>query len=169
MASEQLLATIARNADPKVPLPIVLTMAERESTFTPTKRGAAGEYGLLQLLPATVRGADIGYQGPLANLLEPGLNTQLATRYLAVLRSRYGTWPEAIRAYNGSGPAARAYAAGVLQRLPAWDKYVLDNLEFFRKAIRSKGAGVVILVVAAAVAAVVILSSSSRRESEAAA
>jgi len=164
MPTAELLATIARSSDPRVPLPIVLTMAERESTFTPTKRGAAGEYGLLQLLPATVRGADIGYSGPLPALLEAGLNTRLGTRYLAVLKDRFGTWPVAIRAYNGSGPAARDYATGVLQRLPAWDTYVRDNLDFFRKAIRSRGAVPVALLAAAAVALLILTSRQSEAQ-----
>jgi len=167
MPTPEILTTIARNANLRVPLPIVLTMAERESTFTPTKRGAAGEYGLLQLLPATVRGADIGYQGPLEALYDPALNTKLATKYLAVLRDRFGTWPEAIRAYNGSGPAARQYAAGVLQRLPAWDKFVVDNLAFFKKALQSRGVAPAVLIAAAAVAALLLMSSSHRSEAQA--
>ncbi len=165
MPTAELLATIARSANPRVPLPIVLTMAERESTFTPSKRGKAGEYGLLQLLPATVRGADIGYKGPLEALYDPGLNTKLATHYLAVLKDRFGTWPVAIRAYNGSGPKAREYAAGVLQRLPSWDKYVLDNLAFFKKAIAGRGVGV--LGILAAAALVLLLLTSSQRGTEA--
>jgi len=139
-------------------------MAERESTFTPTKRGTAGEYGLLQLLPATVRGADIRYTGPLPALLEPGLNTKLGTHYLAVLKDRFGTWPVAIRAYNGSGPAAREYAAGVLQRLPAWDTYVRDNLAFFRKAIATRGTVPAALLVGAALALLLLTSRTSEAQ-----
>lgn len=166
MPSPEILTTIARNANLRVPLPIALTMAERESTFTPTRRGKAGEYGLFQLLPSTVRGGDIGYRGPLEALLHPALNTKLATGYLALLRGRFGTWPEAIRAYNGSGPAARQYAAGVLQRLPVWDKFVVDNLAFFKKALQSRGLAPAVLVAAAAVAALLLLSSQ-RSEAQA--
>jgi soluble lytic murein transglycosylase-like protein len=161
--SQEILQTITAHADPRVPLPIALTMAERESTFMPTKRGAAGEYGLFQLLPKTVRGADIGYKGPLEALLEPGLNTKLATGYLALLKDRFGTWPVAIRAYNGSGAAAQSYAVGVLQRLPAWDTYVRENLAFFAKALKGKGAiGAAALVAVAAVAALLLFRGSDR-------
>jgi len=162
MPTSELLTTIAAHADPRVPLPIVLTMAERESTFTPTKRGAAGEWGLMQLLPATVRGGDIGYTGPLERLLEPALNVELGTRYLALLKDRHGTWPVAVRAYNGSGAAARAYSEGVFQRLPVWDRYVRDNLAFFKAAIQRRGVPMVLGLVAAAVVAFLLLTRSQR-------
>ncbi len=165
--SNELFQTIAVHADPRVPLPIALTMAERESTFNPRKRGAAGEYGLFQLLPRTVRGADIGYKGPLEALLEPELNTKLATGYLALLKDRFGTWPVAIRAYNGSGAAAQSYAVGVLQRLPSWDKFVRENLAFFAKALKSKGVGTAALVAVAAIAALLLFHGSGDREAAA--
>src|SRR5690349_14068792 len=157
--SPEILTTIAANADPRVPLPIVLTIAERESTFVPTKRGAAGEYGLFQLLPATVRGADIGYTRPLEALLDPALNTKLATQYLALLYHRFGTWPVAVRAWNGSGSAAQSYSVGVMQKLPTWDTFVRNNLQFFADALKGKGAAISagLLVAAAAVVALLLL------------
>lgn len=162
--SRALLQTIASHADPRVPLPIVLTVAERESTFTPERRGEAGEYGLMQLLPQTVRGADVGYRGPLEKLLEPGLNVELGTRYLALLKERHGTWPVAVRAYNGSGPAARAYAEGVFQRLPAWDRFVRENLAFFKAALSRRGVPIALGIAAAAAAvfALFVLTRSQR-------
>lgn len=162
--SKQLLETIARHADPRVPLSIVLTMAERESHFDPSIIGDAGEFGLFQLLPKTVR-EELKYTGPLEALREPGLNTKLATKYLVILKDRFAEWPVAVRAYNGSGAAARTYAAGVFQRLPVWDKFVRDNLEFFRNAIATRGAGVLgIIAAAAAVVVVLIFSSQKNRE-----
>src|SRR5258708_7756388 len=149
------MSTIAKNLDPRVPLAIALAGAEKESTFTPTKRRTPGEYGLFQILPSTARGRDIGYTGPLENLLDPALNTKLGTGYLALLYERFGTWPLAITHWNGSGPAARSYATLVIQRLPSWDKFVTDNAAFFRKAVR--GAGVAAIVIAAAVAALFLL------------
>lgn len=154
--SADILRTIASSADRRVPLPIVLTMVERESSFVPTRRGAAGEYGLMQLLPSTVRGGDVGYRGPLERLLEPGLNVQIGTRYLALLKERHGTWPVAVRAYNGSGSAARAYAEGVFQRLPTWDKFVRENLAFFKAALSSRWP-IVLGVAAAALLALLFL------------
>ena len=162
MPTSDLLTAIAANADPRVPLPIVLTMVERESTFTPTKRGDAGEYGLMQLLPETVRGRDIGYRGPLEDLLKAPLNVRLGTAYLALLKERHGTWPVAVRAYNGSGAAARTYSEGVFQRLPVWDRYVRDNLAFFKAAISRRGAPIVLGLVAAAVVAFFLLTRSQR-------
>jgi soluble lytic murein transglycosylase-like protein len=161
--SKELLQTIAANADPRVPLTIVLTMIERESGFDPTKRGADGEWGLMQLLPSTVRGGDIGYQGPMEELAKPPVNVKLGTGYLALLKDRHGSWPVAVRAYNGSGSEARAYAEGVFQRLPSWDRFVKANLDLFRAAVRSKGFPVVLGLAAAALVALFLL----RRRAEA--
>lgn len=161
--TKELLQTIAAHADPRVPLSIVLTMAERESGFDPTRMGAAGEYGLMQLLPKTVR-EELRYNGPLEKLLEPGFNVELGTRYLTILKERFDEWPVAVRAYNGSGPAAREYAAGVFKRLPTWDKFVRENLEFFKRAIGSRGAGMLGLLAAVAVALLLLASLQRKRE-----
>lgn len=147
--SKAVLEAIARNTHPKVPYPVALAIAERESKFDPNvPEGAAGEIGLFQLLPRTVR-EELRYLGPLAALKDPNLNTKLATQYLNILFGSTGTWPVAIRAYNGSGPAARAYAAGVLGRLPTWDAFVNANVKFFQSARARIGAGVVVLIGAA--------------------
>jgi soluble lytic murein transglycosylase-like protein len=158
----EIMQTIAKNLDPRVPLAIALTVAEKESTFDPTKRGAAGEWGLFQLLPATVQGDDIGYSGPLEDLLDPALNTQLATGYLALLYDRFGTWPLAITHWNGSGTAARNYATAVIQRLPSWDKFVTDNAAFFQKVAKAGGSAAIVIV-AALVALLLLRGRSEER------
>ncbi len=168
--SRAVLQAIAERTDPRVPYPVVLAIGERESRFDPDPpRGSSGEVGLMQILPRTLR-EELGYRGPLEALEGPeGVprNIALGTRYLRILFDRWHTWPEAIRAWNGSGPAARAYAAGVLQRLPSWKQYVEANLEFFRTA---QGKRTLRWGLAAAAAIVVlVLMAQARRPRELAA
>lgn len=163
--SRELLQTIAAKTAAGVPWAIALAIAERESAFDPRKVGGSGEIGLMQLLPKTVR-EELGYRGPLAALHDPALNTALGTRYLKVLFDRWKTWPVAIRAYNGSGPAARAYAAGVLagdarsSGLPTWDAFVRANQRLFDAA--RAGAGWIVVAVAA-LAGVLLLAQLGKR------
>lgn len=167
--SRQALQAIAERTDPSVPYPIMFAIAERESTFNDTPpRGAAGEVGMFQLLPKTLR-TELGYTGPLEALEGPAgaaRSAELASRYLARLFLRWHTWPEAIRAWNGSGSAARAYAAGVLKELPRWDAWVEARLDYFRtvKGKRTLRWG---LVAAAALAVLLLLAARRPREIEA--
>ena len=82
-----------------VPPSLVAAVVMHESSGRPGLRGKAGEYGLMQLMPAT---ADtLGFSGDYALLLShPLLNMRLGTKYLAQQFRRYGNWPEALSAYN---------------------------------------------------------------------
>ncbi|WP_245273718.1 transglycosylase SLT domain-containing protein [Mesorhizobium sp. WSM3224] len=54
---------------------------EIESGFDPGVRGAAGEVGLMQVMPATAR--MLGFRGSLDELGEPATNIALGVKYLA--------------------------------------------------------------------------------------
>ena len=54
---------------------------EIESDFDPGVRGADGEVGLMQVMPATAR--MLGFRGSLDELGEPATNIALGVRYLA--------------------------------------------------------------------------------------
>ncbi len=163
------LQAIAERTAANVPYPIMFAIAERESTFNVTPpRGTSGEVGMFQLSPKTLR-EELGYTGPLEALEGPAgaaRSAALASRYLAVLFHRWHTWPEAIRAWNGSGPMARAYAAGVLRELPRWDAWVQARLDYFRTAQgrRTLRWG---LMAAAALAVLLLLAARRPREIEA--
>lgn len=82
---------------------------ETRRNTSPHVRGAHGEWGRFQILGATARGSCPGldvrtYAG----------NVRCGLTHLRGLHARHGNWPEAIRAYNGRGPAARAYRQRVL-------------------------------------------------------
>lgn len=90
-----------------VPPDLALALARRESSLEhynangSVKRGAAGEFGLYQLMPATARELGVNPADPLQNI-EGGL------RYLRQQFDRFGDWSLALAAYNaGAGRVAK--------------------------------------------------------------
>lgn len=73
-------------------------------------RGAAGEWGVFQLMPATAFALGITDPSDVNQNIRGGIS------YLAQLFSRFGDWALAVQHYNGSGPAAAAYAQAVMAR-----------------------------------------------------
>lgn len=96
-----LARTIAekRGLDPE----LFVRLINQESGFVPTRRGAAGEIGLGQILPTT--NADPGFGVRSANdLLNPTDNLVFAADYLKSLIDRYGNTSKGVAAYNtGAG------------------------------------------------------------------
>ncbi len=96
-----------------VPPEIALAVATQESRLChwlpngSVLRGKAGEYGVMQLKPATA--ADLGVDPTDVND-----NIHGGVKYLRQLYDRYGDWQLAVQHYNGSGPRARAYAIAVM-------------------------------------------------------
>ncbi|MDI3298924.1 MAG: lytic transglycosylase domain-containing protein [Bacillota bacterium] len=105
---------------------LVYAVIRRESNFNPGERGAAGEIGLMQILPSTawwINGHLIGRAGlQLSSLLDPSLNVDFGTAYLAeLLRENGGDLARALTAYNSgsSWAAPNRYALEVLAILAA--------------------------------------------------
>lgn len=99
---------------------LVLAIIWQESYGRPDAGGAAGEIGLMQLLPSTA--ADFGVSNP-ADLYDPATNIRAGVRYLAYCFDRMPSVYDAVRAYNAgvygatSFPErAKAYANQVLNR-----------------------------------------------------
>lgn len=63
-----------------VPLRLAMAIVEAESTFRADARGAAGEIGLMQLMPRTAR--FIGYKGSMKKLYNPDTNLRYGMKYL---------------------------------------------------------------------------------------
>ena len=114
-----------------VPPELALAVAMQESNLRHYDasgnviRGAAGEYGIFQLMPPTAAGLNVDPR-------DPSQNIDGGVRYLAEQYSRFGDWRKALTAYNaGPGtvlnPSARptafaqgsAYASQVLARTPS--------------------------------------------------
>lgn len=88
-----------------VPVSLALAIAQRESGFSQAARGAAGEIGVMQLMPATA--AQLGVDPyDLAQNIHGGI------LFLADLYRQFGDWTLTAEAYNwGPNKLARALAA----------------------------------------------------------
>lgn len=64
-----------------LPPQIAVAVIEIESGFNPHAKGAAGEIGLMQVMPPTAK--MLGFQGSDDQLAEPSANIKLGVRYLA--------------------------------------------------------------------------------------
>lgn len=84
-----------------VPADIAMAVLWVESAGDPQAVGSAGERGLFQLKPIAVRDIEQnqGYNFARA-LTDPDQNIQAGISFLKLQKSRAGTWPEAIKAYN---------------------------------------------------------------------
>lgn len=98
VTTQELIA--AEAARQGVPQSIALAVANKESGYNQAARGAAGEVGVYQLMPATAR--DLG-----VNPADEAQNIQGGISYLRQLYSQFGSWLKALAAYNG-GPTAMA-------------------------------------------------------------
>lgn len=79
-----------------VPLQLALAVSHVENTRgLPAARGAAGEVGLMQIMPQ-VHGFN-----PKA-LEDPAVNVNFGVRLLRSLFERHKSWEQAIRAFNGA-------------------------------------------------------------------
>ena len=63
-----------------VPLRLAMAVVEVESTYRANARGAAGEIGLMQIMPRTAR--FIGYKGKMKSLYNPDTNLRYGMKYL---------------------------------------------------------------------------------------
>ena len=105
-----------------VPLELAHAIVWAESTYRIDVRGAAGEVGLMQIMPAT---ADLmGYRGSIEALFHPETNIKYGMKYLGGARRRGdGTICGTILKYNaGHGakrmnPISAAYCRKVEKRL----------------------------------------------------
>lgn len=76
---------------------LILAVIRHESGFDPRALSPAGAMGLMQLMPETARELDVMCPE------DPRENVLAGTRYLAALYDRFGSWPDAVAAYN-AGP-----------------------------------------------------------------
>ena len=89
-----------------VPLKLARAVVQIESAGRVNARGAAGEVGLMQLMPRTARG--IGYKGKMKNLYNPDTNLAYGMKYLGEAYRRGGkTTCGAILKYNAGHYAKR--------------------------------------------------------------
>lgn len=85
-----------------VPADYFASIIRQESNWNPlAHKTTTGASGLGQVLASTAR--DPGYGIPsLADRFDPASNLDFSANYLSKLKSRYGSWAGAIKAYSGS-------------------------------------------------------------------
>lgn len=95
-----------------VPVGIIKSVIQVESSGNPFATGTSGEKGLMQIMPAT--GRDLG----LKNFYDPESNIRAGTKYLSQQYKVSGNWRDALAKYNGGkhfqGSQAQGYADKVL-------------------------------------------------------
>lgn len=88
----------------RIPLSLLVAVAEQESRWDASARSHAGAQGLLQLMPATARELRLDPTVPRSNILA-------GARYLRRMLDRFGETDLALAAYN-AGPSAVQKAGG---------------------------------------------------------
>lgn len=137
-----------------VPLALVLAVIRTESNFRADAVSTAGARGLMQLLPQTFAFLrDEQLCEPLSDgeIDTPRTNVRYGTYYLSYLKARFGSWPEALAAYNaGEGRVAlwlndpSLAKDGKLQRIPfpetaAYLEKVNSSFEAYSKRFPTQG------------------------------
>lgn len=83
----------------KVPVNLVHAVIHTESNYNVNAHGAAGEVGLMQLMPTTAR--NLGFKSPLTELYNPETNLKYGVKYLAkAIKYGHGDTCRTILKYN---------------------------------------------------------------------
>jgi soluble lytic murein transglycosylase-like protein len=109
--------------DSRLPLAMLVAVAQVESHFQPEAVSHAGARGLLQVMPTTARSLELSADEPEANVLA-------GARYLRGLLDRFRSTDLALAAYN-AGPTAVARLGGAPTR--ATVAYVANVTRIWRE------------------------------------
>lgn len=137
-----------------VPLAMILAVISVESDFHPEAVSPAGARGLMQLMPETfvfLRDECLQEAHADAEIDDPRVNIRYGTYYLAYLKTRFETWPEALAAYNAGEGRVEEWLAdpelaenGQLIRIPfpetaAYTKNVQESFINYQKRFAIQG------------------------------
>ncbi|HUP58091.1 MAG TPA: lytic transglycosylase domain-containing protein, partial [Bdellovibrionota bacterium] len=101
---------------------LLLSLIRQESAFDPRARSSAGALGLMQIMPRTGRRM-AGVRA--RELLEPGKNVRIGSRFFAKLVDRFGGDVELALASYNAGPVA---VEGWVRRYPVADRVLFLDL-----------------------------------------
>ncbi len=120
---DPLIARAARRHG--LPPALVKAVVRAESNFEPAAVSHKGAQGLMQLMPATA--ASLGVRDP----LHPEENVRGGARYLREMIDRYGSWNQALAAYNAGPTAVDRY--GGIPPYRETQEYVKRVLHYYRR------------------------------------
>jgi len=128
-------AALAQDVEPA----LVIAVAAAESAFNTQAVSRKGALGLMQVMPATAERygvpARASAQGS-ASVMEPRLNAELGSRYLADLLRLFGGDKElAVAAYNAGEGAVLKYGRRI-PPYPETQQYVERVMRFYRTLVR---------------------------------
>jgi len=112
-----------------IPVDLALAIAQRESGIQQydaqgnVKRGAAGEYGIMQVMRGTA---------PIEQVIDPRENIIAGVTYMAEMYRRFPDWSVAAAAYNAGPARVAAWMAG-RKPLPQ------SSVEYARAVTRAAG------------------------------
>lgn len=104
-----------------IPQPIFLGLIQQESGWNTNAYSSAGAIGLTQLMPSTASGLGVNPWDPMANL-------KGGAAYLASLYQQFGSWADALGAYN-AGPGAWTSVKAGNQAAPAETTNYISSVE----------------------------------------
>lgn len=119
---------VAEAAAADVPAALALAVAREASDFNHHALNAAGQIGVMQVLPATAA-REFGVS--VEQLRDPVTNVRVGLHYLARLHHRYdGDWDQALAHYRGSAPSrhvadrdAPGYLRAYVDRVNRWWRF----------------------------------------------
>lgn len=106
---------------------LALALAHAESAFDPKARSVKGARGIMQIMPATVRGE---YALHPDVLWDPRINATIGLHFLRRLVDYYGSEPLALSYYNGGSAVGSRAEAKII---PATRRYVDKVLRLRRQ------------------------------------
>lgn len=118
----------------KLTIPQVLAQIKVESNFNPKASSKAGAQGLMQIMPRTFK--YIHYELPEAPINMDAWNIFHNIRagcfYMAQQRTYFGSYEEALRAYNWGPDSLEKYNAGIIDK----DKMPEETQEYVPKVLK---------------------------------
>lgn len=112
MPSEYQQIISGASKDFGVPIDLIRSVIQVESSGNPNAVGSSGEKGLMQLMSGTAR--DLG----VPNAFDPSQNIRGGTKYLSEQYKKTGNWRDALARYNAgkyyNGSQGQAYADKVV-------------------------------------------------------
>jgi len=102
----------------------LLAQLSAESDFNPDAVSKAGAQGIGQIMPGTLDYLRMRSKNPMLNPWDVSDGVFMTCFYMAELKTKFGSWEEALRAYNAGPDNVRKVNAGLQEYLQETKDYV---------------------------------------------